>query len=108
MSARPRLRIAATTLLAAGLLSIALAAPVTAAKPVRGCGAAELMTIEAFRARSLEAGVPPDVLGAEWEAGLRSGFDKNGDGSLCVKDLPDTNGHLGTWIFNVVDNTSNS
>ena len=103
-----RRRIGATSVIAIGLLSVSLAAPVNAAKPARGCpDGKELMTIQEFRTESLSVGVPPEILGAEWEAGLRSGFDKNGDGSLCVQDVPDTKGHLGTWIFNVVDNTSN-
>jgi len=33
--------------------------------------------------------------------------DKNGDTILCVKDVPDTSGHLGPLVFNVVDNTAN-
>jgi ABC-type sugar transport system substrate-binding protein len=101
-------RMSSTALVAVALLSIALAAPVSAAKPARGCGAADLKTIEQFRMLSLSVGVPPEILGADWETSLRTGVDKNGDGSICVKDVPDTKGHLGTWIFNVVDNTSNS
>jgi len=103
-----RRRIGATTLIAVGLMSIALAAPVSAAKPARGCPDGKaLLTIEQFRTLSIRVGVPPEIVGAEWEAGLRSAFDKNRDGRICVQDLPDTKGHLGTWIFNVTDNTSN-
>ena len=102
-----RRRIDAMALMSIGLLSIMVAAPVSAAKPARGCSDGKaLMSIEQFRAMSLSIGVPADLLGADWEAGLRTGVDKNGDGSICVKDVPDTNGHLDTWIFNVVDNTS--
>jgi hypothetical protein len=89
------------------LLASSIAGPVLAAKPARGCPnpAFMLMSPEAFRALSLSVGVPPELLGADWEAGLL-GFDKNGDRLICVKDLPDTRGHAGGWVFNVVDNTS--
>jgi hypothetical protein len=82
--------------------------PAQAAKPTRGCSDGKaLMTRDAFRALSLSVGVPADLLFTpEWEAGW-AGYDKNGDTRLCVKDLPDTPGHLGTWVWNVVDNTSN-
>lgn len=108
--AAPRFKlIRAGAWLTIAFLALALSAPVSAAKPVRGCtNTFDLMTIEGFRERSIEAGVPLDLLGPEWEAGLRARFDRNSDSNICVKDLPDTPGHLDTFVFNVVDNTSNS
>ena len=90
------------------LLCLAVAAPASAAKPTRGCpqGSA-LMTRDDFKALSLSVGVPPEVLvSLEWAAGWDA-YDKNLDDRLCIKDLPNTPGHLDSWIFNVVDNTSN-
>jgi hypothetical protein len=94
--------------LATALMMLAMAAPV-AARPTRECGndKFELMTMEAFRQLSIDVGVPPELLFTpEWEAGW-AGYDKNSDTKLCVKDKPDTPGHLGSWVWNVVDNTSN-
>lgn len=108
VSSRGRRTIGFGTWLALSALCLALAAPVSAAKPVRGCaGDFALMSIDAFRNVSLAVGVPPELLGEDWEAGLRARFDKNTDSMICVKDLPDTPGTLDGWIFNVVDNTSN-
>lgn len=94
--------------IAAILLSCLIVGPAAAAKPIRGCGTGgfELMTYEAFRDLSITVGVPEELLGDEHRAGWDA-YDRNGDGSLCVKDLPDTPGHLGSWVFNVVDNTAN-
>ena len=64
------------------------------------------MTYVEVRELSLAVGVPEEFLGAEhraqWDA-----IDKNDDGRLCVKDLPDTPGTFFGWIFNVIDNTAN-
>jgi hypothetical protein len=82
----PTARMRAAALLGAALMVLALAVPAQAAKPTRGCSDGKaLMTRE-----------------AGWAS-----YDKNGDTRLCVKDLPDSPGHLGTWVWNVVDNTSN-
>ena len=90
------------------LLTVALAAPAMAAKPIRGCPNAgfDLMDYPSFRQLSLDVGVPPELLGADHLAGWLT-YDRNDDTILCVKDLPDNPGTLGGWIFNVVDNTSN-
>lgn len=61
------------------------------------------MTFEEFFDLSVSVGVPPELIVHEGWAK----FDKNGDDVLCVKDVPDTPGHLGSWIFNVVDNIAN-
>lgn len=100
---RPILAIAA-----AGLLAFAVASPAIAGKPDRGCpnDGFTAMTYQQFRDLSLSLGIPEELLGEEHAAGW-AGYDRNDDGSLCVKDLPDTAGHLGSWVFNVVDNTSN-
>lgn len=93
----------------ATIMILALSAgPVLAGKPIRGCGAGgfDLMSYEEFRDLSIAVGVPEELLGDEHRAGWDV-YDRNGDGSLCVKDLPDTAGHLGSWVFNVVDNTAN-
>ena len=93
----------------ASLLAVALAAPVNAAgKPDRGCGndGFVAMTYPEFRQLSIDVGVPEELLG-EAHAAHWLVIDRNADGWLCIKDLKDTNGHLGSWVFNVVDNTSN-
>ena len=98
----------AGSLLVSLLLCLAMAAPASAAKPTRGCTKDfVLMTRDEFIALSLSVGVPPELLGTpEWVAGWVA-YDRNHDDQLCVKDLPNTPGHLDSWIFNVVDNTSN-
>ena len=90
------------------VLTLASALPAFAAKPVRGCpnGGFALMTYEQFRQASRDVGVPEDLLGADHLAGWMV-LDGNDDLKACVKDLPDTPGTLGGWIFNVVDNRSN-
>jgi hypothetical protein len=90
------------------VLVLAIALPV-AARPTRGCGNEKWdpMTMTQFRELSLSLGIPPELLfSPEWEAGWAA-YDKNGDTILCVKDKPDTPGHLDTWVWNVVDNTAN-
>jgi hypothetical protein len=101
-------RVVVMTIVLVALLAVA-AGPVAAKKPIRGCPnpSFDQMAMEEFRELSLEVGVPAELLFTpEWEAGWDA-YDRNGDGALCVKDLPDTPGTLDGWIFNVVDNTSN-
>jgi hypothetical protein len=96
-------------LIAVVALLAAAAGPVAAAKPIRGCPnpSFDQLSMEEFRALSQAVGVPDELLFTpEWEAGWGE-FDKNGDGDLCVQDLPDTPGTADGWIFNVIDNTSN-
>ena len=95
-------------LIGAALLSLAVAAPANAGKPVRGCGneGFDPMLYADFRQLSLDVGVPAELLGADHHA-LWLQVDKNDDDIMCVKDLKDTPGHLGSWIYNIVDNTSN-
>ncbi len=91
-----------------GLLSLMLAAAAPAwASPARACPNDQftLMTFAEFRALSIGVGVPEEFLGAAWVAKMTT-FDKNGDGLVCIMDLPDTPGHLGAWVFNVVDNAA--
>ncbi len=86
----------------------AVASPVAAAKPARGCTQDFVpMTQAEFKALSASVGVPADFLASpEWSA-TWDRFNRNGDPYLCIKDLPNTPGHLDTWVFNVTDNTSN-
>ena len=100
--------IRAATWLATGVLLLAVAVPVSAAKPVRGCSADKVpMTRDAFRDMSIALGAPPEIMfSAAWEAGWAA-LDKNGDTIGCVQDAPDNAGHLDGLVFNVVDNTSN-
>lgn len=42
----------------------------------------------------------------EWEAGWAA-YDTNGATNLRVHDRSDTPGHLGTWVWNVTDDTPN-
>jgi hypothetical protein len=104
----PRSVARALTLAAASCLLLATAGPVAADKPVRGCPADKVsMSRDEFRTLSLSLGIPPELLfNPDWEAGWDA-YDKNADTYLCVGDVPNTPGHLDTWIFNVTDNTSN-
>lgn len=91
-----------------GLLSALFAAAAPAmASPARSCPHDQftLMTFAEFRALSLDVGVPEEFLGEPWVAKMTF-FDKNGDGRVCVMDLPDTPGHYGAWVFNVIDNAA--
>ena len=100
--------IRAVTWLSTAMLLLAAAVPASAARPARGCSDDKVaMTRDEFRDMSLELGVPSELLFTpEWEAGWAA-IDKNGDTIGCVQDKPDNAGHLGTWIFNVTDNTAN-
>jgi hypothetical protein len=104
---RPALR-RATPWLAAIALTLAVAGPVLADKPARSCAndGKVLMTVAQFREVSLSVGIPPELLGPEWEAFFVR-LDRNGDGLFCVQDKPDNAGHLDGWIFNGSDNTAN-
>ena len=90
------------------LLIFVLAGAVSAAKPTRGCGneGFVIMSYPEFRQLSLDVGVPEELLGPEHET-FWNALDRNDDGLACIKDLPDTSGHLGSWVFNAVDNTAN-
>jgi hypothetical protein len=105
---RIALRRAAPWAAAIGLL-LAVAGPVAADRPARGCpnDAKILTTIEEMREISLSVGIPPELLGADWEAFVLAKLDRNGDGLFCVQDKPDNHGHLDGWIFNGADNTAN-
>ena len=92
----------------ATLLSLALATPTLALKPDGNCpnDAFDKMTYAEFIALEISVGAPQEILDAV-PAGLAA-IDANDDGSVCVMDGPDTPGHLGAWLFNVIDNTSHS
>ena len=97
-----------TVVLAVGLMALATAMPVAAVKPIRGCPneGFVLMDYTTFRNLSILVGVPPELLGPDHFA-FWNDIDRNDDGFMCIKDLPDTPGTLDGWIFNAVDNTSN-
>ena len=81
--------------------------PALAVKPVGECPNPKFtaMTYSEFRQLSIDVGVPLELLGPEHLAAF-DGFDKNDDGLVCIMDLPDTPGHLGSWVFNAIDNTA--
>ena len=91
------------------LLSLAVAAPALAAKPVRECPNAASgfapMTIEATIAMGVALGGPPDLADAFLPVG--EAIDANDDPILCVQDRPNTPGSP-AWLFNAVDNVSNA
>jgi hypothetical protein len=96
-----------TALGASALLCLAIASPVIAAQPARGCPDGFLkMTYFEFRDYSISLGNPPSAFppqpGAGWVAA-----DQNADGYLCIKNLPDNPGTLFGLAFNAVDNVSN-
>jgi hypothetical protein len=94
--------------LAAMLMTFALAAPVLAVKPLGSCpnDGFDAMNLNEFIALELSLGLPPDLVPA-YSAAWAS-LDRNGDGALCIKDVPDTPGHTGAIYYNAVDNTSHS
>lgn len=96
-----------TALMAAFALATVMAVPTLATKPIGVCpnGQFEAMTYAEFLALSRSVGVPEEFLGADHFATFQT-FDKNHDGLVCIKDLPDTPGHLGAWVFNAIDNTA--
>jgi hypothetical protein len=92
----------------ATLMSLALAAPTFAVKPDGACpnDGFDKMTYAEFTALEISVGAPQEIIDA-LPAALAT-IDANDDGSVCVMDGPDTPGHLGAWLFNVIDNTSHS
>jgi hypothetical protein len=109
------------TLLAFALIGISVGS-VSAGKPLRGCADDfERMPYLDFRAyllsdafldslspegQALAVDFIPFIESEDWIA-VSDGFDKNGDGILCIKQNPPTKGNLYGWVFNGVDNTSN-
>lgn len=97
-----------TALGAATLVSLAITSPVIAAQPARGCPdeAFLKMTYFEFRDYSISLGNPPSAFppqpGPGWVAG-----DRNADGYLCIKNIPDNRGTLFGLAFIAVDNVSN-
>jgi hypothetical protein len=89
------------------LFAMALASPAIAASPTRGCPDQFLkLDYWQFVAYSISLGNPPEVYppqpGSYWTK-----LDKNGDGLLCIMDLPDNYGQLDGLAFNGVDNVAN-
>lgn len=84
------------------IVSVSSAAPAGAGHPQGRCGRGfDLMTIEDTLPLVSEGSPNPvEVLLAALQ-----GIDKNDDGLLCVKDLPDTPGSP-SYVRNVVDNTA--
>lgn len=109
-------------LVAALAISLAVAAPASAGKPIRGCSDSfDLWDLLDFRAY-LNSAAFYGSLGSEGQAltpdflelinsdawlAIGAAFDKNSDGHLCIKQGPPTKGHLYGWVFNAVDNTAN-
>lgn len=98
MSRRTSISIA----LAVVIASVAGASPASATKPSLGCGPGfsspgELTLGEALK---LFVDVPPALIRGAWDH-----YDKNGDGKLCTKHLPDTPG-IPADNVNITDNNS--
>ena len=100
------MRVVVRVLLVVVLLTVG-AAPVSAAKPARGCPNEGFVgfTKGAFRDLSRDLGVPEELLGEPLDLWWAES-DKNANTRLCVKDLPDTAG-LPVFVFNIVDDVSN-
>ncbi len=100
------MRVVVRVLLVVVLLTVG-AAPVSAAKPARGCpnDGFTSSTKDAFRDVSRALGVPEELLGEPLDLWWADS-DKNGNTRLCIKDLPETPG-LPVFVFNIVDDVSN-
>ena len=96
------------SMVAGALLSLVVAAPALAVKPVGGCPNSQydVMTLQGFIDLEVSVGAPTDVV--EGLPGLLDVIDANNDGHVCILDVPDTRGHQGPVLFNIVDNTSHS
>ena len=109
------------TLMALALVAVA-AGSVSAAKPARGCADdfeawnylefADYIRSDAFVAslppegQALAPEIIPSIGSEGWIAASES-YDKNGDMTLCVKQMPPVKGNRYGWVFNAVDNTAN-
>ena len=89
------------------ILALTVARPISAASPARSCpDAFLLLDFYQFVAYSVSLGNPPEVYPDEPGSGWRRA-DRNGDGRLCIMDLPDNYGQLDGLAFNAVDNVAN-
>lgn len=104
------------------LLTLASVGGVAADKPIRGCpddfqawaipDFRDYLNSEIFIGSLPQEGqdIAGDILAFintdDWLA-AGAFYDKNGDGTLCLKQKPANRGNLFGWMFNAVDNTSN-
>ncbi len=105
---RTTMRRAAAIQAGAVLALGAVAGAAMAAKPVAECPTAfELgaMTLEASIALKDTYGFPAEAV--PFYAGLFASVDKNGNGLVCLKGLPDTPG-IAPWVFQLADDVSNA
>lgn len=95
-------------LTAASLAAVIATPQVLALKPVAGCPTGfELgpMTLEASLVIKYELGFPPEA--EPFYAQLFEDTDKNHNGLLCLKDLPDTPG-IAASVFQLADDVSSA
>lgn len=105
MASRRTLRIGLA--LAVGSLCVAMAVPaVSASKPVAGCSNGfDLgpMSLDESLAIKTSLGFPSDA--TPFYEALFDTFDKNDNGLLCLKDLPDTPG-IAPSVFQLADDVA--
>ncbi len=88
------------------LSAAALAGPASAGRPIAGCPPGFIdgaFTLQA--ALEYKAPLPPEAF--EYFSGYFAATDKNGDGLVCMKDLPDTPG-IPPSVTQLMDNVANS
>ena len=88
------------------LLAAAVAGPASAVRPIAGCPPGfidDAFTLEA--ALEYKAPLPPE--GVEYFSGYFRTTDRNGDGLVCMKDLPDTPG-IPRSVTQLMDNVASS
>jgi hypothetical protein len=107
----PRRRVA-TSLVTASIIASSMlamvAGPVVAKKPIGSCPngfAPDALDLDAVLAYKLALGFPPESV-APFTAFFGS-VDKNGNGLVCLKDLPDTPG-IAPWVTQLTDDVSNA
>lgn len=93
------------------LLAAAVAGPASAGKPIAGCppgfidDAFTLGNALAYKAQAYQDELPEEVV--EYFTGYFATTDKNGDGLVCMKDLPDTPG-IAPFVTQLMDNVASS
>lgn len=88
------------------LILIAAVAPAAAKPPVGTCAMGFMspaMTLEEAVAYKTAAGFPPE--GIDYFTGYFERTDKNGNGRVCVKDLPDTPG-IAPYVTQLADDNT--
>jgi hypothetical protein len=101
-ASRPLLAATATAM----LMLASVAGPAFADRPIAGCPPGfidDAFTLE--EALAYKVGLPTGSV--EYFTGYFASTDKNGDGLVCMKDLPDTPG-IPPYVTQLMDNVASS